>query len=107
MAKPIQKPKVTEQKRAEIVQVTPEDYPRLSAFLLEHHEFSNVKDYWINRFRLWWDQNPSFQSEHMPRGWLLEDQGAIKGFFGVIPRSFQYQKRTCITYNTTTWGCVA
>ena len=53
--------------------------------------FPNIKQKtWLEKFEYWWTTNPAY-SDHIPRGWLLEQNGAIVGFLGNIPVNIMVQ----------------
>lgn len=70
----------------EICAVHENDYEKLSFFLASHDKNRN-SEFWIDRFKIWWDSNPAFSSKS-ERGWILRDAGQIVGFLGNIPTRF-------------------
>ena len=59
-------------------------------------------DVWRRRMEGWWDANPWFTSG-ATRGWTVRSEGAIVGFFGVVPLGFQLAGRERVVYGSTTW----
>jgi hypothetical protein len=78
------------------------DYSDLALFLSEEFVEGLSQDYWMSRFRFWWDNNPAF-SEDMEKGRLLLVDEKIVGFLGIIPTlmlCFEAEKKV---FNLTTW----
>lgn len=60
-------------------------------------------NYWLDRFRTWWDLNPAF-SPDIPRGFFLRDElGHIVGFIGNIPLFLQVRHRPQTIVVSTSW----
>ena len=78
------------------------DYPRLAHFAATFDDETRDEKFWFQRFGLWWDENPSFR-EGVPRGWILWDEGEIKGFLGNVPNEFLLNGKTVTALSTTTW----
>jgi len=92
---------------ARVAVVRPEDYERLATFMAA---FPGVKPCtaarWRSRMAAWWDRNPAFQ-ESFPRGWVVDDDGTIAGFFGSIPLKMQLGGTEATVFCTTTWRVAA
>jgi hypothetical protein len=80
----------------------PQQYDSLADYLASFPEETRQMDFWLERFRLWWEVNPAF-SQEMERGWILMDQAKVVGFLGIFPSYFQLQGRETIVFNSTTW----
>lgn len=77
-------------------------YPELASYL----QVSWVQGdtvYWVDRFRTWWELNPTF-SPNMPRGFILRDgAGQIVGFIGNIPFLIQIRHKPQTVIISTSW----
>jgi len=82
--------------------VTSSDYADLSAFLADFQDETRDRQYWLDRFNLWWDANPAF-SGGMDRGWVIKKDGKILGFFGTIPSRFRLLGNEITISNATSW----
>lgn len=82
--------------------VTLSDYIDLALFLANFENEKRNQEFWLNRFHLWWDDNPSFSNGFL-RGWLLRDNGKIVGFIGCIPSAFLLDGQERILHSCTTW----
>jgi len=71
-------------------------------FLSNFENERQNKDSWCRKLSSWWEENP-FYEEEIPRGWLLEANGAVVGFLGVIVTDYLYQGRIYKALNATTW----
>jgi hypothetical protein len=81
------------------------DYTALARFLTEYPHETQTSEYWLARFRHWWDANPAFGPD-TPRGWLLRDEeagGDIVGFLGNVPSRFMTEAGEITAYSATTW----
>lgn len=87
---------------SKIFPLTKDDYNDLSLFLAGFKNGSKHKEYWLNRFKLWWDNNPAF-TNHSERGWIIKEKGEIVGYYGVIPSKFQFLGEGITALNATTW----
>lgn len=87
---------------AELLVVTPLDYPELASFLAGFYPESESQSFWLNNFHFWWEDNPAFSND-LERGWLLREEGRIVGFLGSIPTCFQLGGQTMTVFNSTTW----
>jgi hypothetical protein len=82
--------------------------------LLSENEYDTLAQYlaswpnersagtWRGRFAVWWDRNPFFASGGA-RGWMLMNEGQIRGFFGVVPVGFQVMGQETTAFASTTW----
>ncbi len=86
---------------AELAATKKEDYPSLADYLGAFNT-DGEREFWLSRFRLWWDANPAFTPES-PRGWLLKDNGRIKGFLGDIPSRMKVNGEPRTVHSVTTW----
>ena len=86
----------------EILTVTSTEIEELSSFLAHFEDETRDELYWMNRFNLWWENNPAFE-ENIERGWILRDGGKIAGFLGNIPTRFQLLGEEETVFNSTTW----
>ena len=80
--------------------VADQDIHRISQFLSA--EMGSSTDTWQSIMRHWWHDNPAFEAP-MVMGWIIVDEGNIVGFLGNIPTRFQFNGRTIVTQNPTTW----
>ncbi len=85
-----------------LVDITEKDYAPLARFLANFGESAETEALWLDRFRFWWDDNPA-ATEGVARGWILEDDSRIEGFFGIIPTRFQLLGKHTTAHNATTW----
>jgi hypothetical protein len=85
----------------DIAVVEPRDYQELAQF---NAAFDGLRDsdYWLSRFRLWWDANPAF-APGLPRGYLARDSKGIVGFLGSVPGLFRADGQDQLTFNATTY----
>jgi hypothetical protein len=82
--------------------VRPDQYQELADFNARFEDETRPVEFWLGRFRLWWDDNPAWEAT-AARGWTLMADGRIVGFVGVIPALFQtngVETRACFS---TTW----
>lgn len=79
-----------------------EDYLRSADFLLSFRAQHREREYWLERFSFWWENNPFFK-DSMVRGWLLVAEGKVVGFLGSIPLSYQWNHEPCQAMTPTTW----
>ena len=56
----------------------------------------------MNRFELWWDDNPAFQANY-PRGWYIEENDIIVGFMGIIPTKMVVNNVVETVFSATSW----
>jgi hypothetical protein len=82
--------------------VEPGDYASIAQFLVRFRQRERSPEFWLRRMRHWWDQNPDW-SRAMPRGWVIDHEGATVGFIGVIPRAVDTSAGAAVSSNTTTW----
>ena len=87
-----------------IYSVKKKHYDKLANFLSNFENATKKKDLdcWYGRFALWWDNNPAF-SEDLLRGFILDCDGRIEGFYGFIPSFFQLSGKQIRVFNGTTW----
>lgn len=57
---------------------------------------------WLERFENWWTLNPAF-TPGFPRGWVLEEDGALVGFIGNVPVRFTIHGETGIAAASASW----
>jgi hypothetical protein len=57
---------------------------------------------WLQRFENWWTSNPAF-TPGFPRGWVLEEDGALAGFIGNVPVRFTIRGETGIAAASASW----
>jgi hypothetical protein len=90
--------------KSEIIvkQIDPSYFPRAAIFLekMTNNEFP--KELWIDRFHLWWEDNPVFYAEK-PSGWILTDGENIVGFFAVIPVHYHFKGEEIPGHSATSW----
>lgn len=82
--------------------VRADQYQALADFNAHFEDETRPVEFWLGRFRLWWDDNPAWDA-NATRGWTLVADGRIVGFVGVIPALFQtngVETRACFS---TTW----
>jgi hypothetical protein len=82
--------------------VTCDDYARLARFFAGFGDETRGEQFWLRRFRLWWDHNPAFR-EGVPRGWILWEGNQIKGCLGNLPNEFQLNGKSVTAVTATTW----
>jgi len=87
---------------AEVFAVAEDDYADLAAFLADFEDSSETADFWQNKFRFWWDDNPAC-TVNAPRGWALRQGDTIGGFIGNVPTKFRLNGKEVPAYNSTTW----
>jgi hypothetical protein len=86
---------------AEIAPADPADHEALADFLAAFPGLECRREFWQSRLRLWWQDNPAFPGS--PAGWLLRQDGAIKGFLGNLPSLFQLNGHPQTVYSITSW----
>jgi len=64
------------------------------------------RDAVLHHWGRFWIDNPAFDLDrpNPARGWLLEDEGRMVGFFGNIPLLYYYGDRPVIVANASQWG---
>lgn len=77
-----------------------QDYAKLAVFLEKQNKKLNA-DFWLQRFKLWWEQNPAFVEGNTVRGWTILDEDKIVGFMGNIPTKFQLSGKEVFAFNGT------
>ncbi len=86
----------------EISAVSVYDYEGVAAFLSNFPNLPADREYWITRFRFWWDDNPAY-SQNLDKGWIIRDGSRIAGFVGVVPMIFMLSGKEATVFNSTTW----
>jgi hypothetical protein len=85
-----------------ICNVKKDDYHGISSLLTQH--YGKLPEFWKNRFKVWWDENPAFFSfSDQVRGWALKKGDDIVGFLGNIPTKFQFCGEIVEACNGTSW----
>ncbi|MEO5347801.1 MAG: hypothetical protein H7834_15690 [Magnetococcus sp. YQC-9] len=70
--------------------------------LLEKFRQPRPKEFWLERFRFWWERNPAYR-EGMTRGWFVRDpNGTMIAFYAAIPLSFQIHGQKRLTWTGST-----
>ena len=87
---------------AELLTVLPAHYEKLAGYLASFPDEKRDAKFWMDRFRLWWEQNPVFD-EKVVRGWIVMENREIAGFLGNFPSRFQLFGKNITVYNATTW----
>ena len=83
--------------------VVPDDYAALARFLASFPDDANGEEFWSDRFRLWWEDNPAF-AEGIPRGWMLKDaDGRPIGFLANVARLFRSDRTDRRVFCAATW----
>ncbi len=85
----------------EIAPVAPADEEALADFLATFPGLECRLEFWLSRFRLWWQGNPACAGS--PAGWILRRDGAIQGFLGNLPSLFQLGGGPKTVYSITSW----
>jgi hypothetical protein len=85
----------------EIAPVAPEDQKALADFLATFPGLECRREFWLSRFRLWWQDNPAFTGS--AAGWTLRQGGAIKGFLGNLPSLLQLHGSPKTVCSVTSW----
>lgn len=79
-------------------------YYSLACFLEEQVHGSFSKEAWLDRFRIFWDENEAFKNNNFARGWLLlTEKQEIKGFFGNLPVYYTIRGERQTFCAGTTW----
>ncbi len=87
----------------EVLEINETNYSELATFLATFPNDGNSELFWQNRFRLWWENNPSFAAGSV-RGWVLRGHDEqIKGFLGNVPRQFRVAGSDHRSSSSTTW----
>jgi hypothetical protein len=77
-------------------------YQDLAEFNAGFEDETRPLEFWLGRFRLWWDDNPAWEADGA-RGWTLVSGGRIVGFVGVVPALFQMNAVETRAGISTTW----
>jgi len=85
-----------------IRQITNIDYPNVALFLEKSTNGLITSNNWIERFNLWWENNPSHKSCEL-FGWIIEDNDTICGFIGTIPYIFILNNKSTKGISLTSW----
>jgi len=87
---------------SKLIQVQPEHYDELARFMGDFPGDKRGRDFWRARLDFWWEHNPAMDLDQ-PRGWVLADNGTIKGFAGNIPTRMLIAGQPTIVMNATGW----
>ncbi len=80
-----------------------EDYEAAAIFLAEETKGVFLRNFWLDRFELWWENNPSMGG-NLHLAWILcDEEGEIGGFLGCIPVKYFIQGQERIAYSLTSW----
>jgi len=82
--------------------VTSDDHAKLVRFVAEFPDEVRSEQFWLKRFRFWWDENPAYH-EGVPRGWVLWERNEIKGYLGNVPTEFRLNGKPVTALCPTTW----
>lgn len=80
--------------KTEIIQQA--DYQELASFLAFH--WDREPEFWLERFQFLWDKNPAFPQDPI-RGFVLKQEGVIKGFIGKFPVKIMLNGQEAISSN--------
>ncbi|MBI5623768.1 MAG: hypothetical protein HY924_08325 [Elusimicrobia bacterium] len=86
----------------DVAAVVPSDYAALAGFLAGFPGLGAPAEFWLGRFRLWWDENPAFRPE-AARGWMLRRRGALCGFLSNAPGLMWAQGKPLRVFSVSTW----
>lgn len=89
-------------KKADLQAVKSSDYPSLAQYLASFPDETRSKEFWLDRFRIWWDENPAFE-ERLERGWILKDEDTVVGFLCHLPLLFQVRGKPQVTFAGSTF----
>lgn len=82
--------------------VAEDDFVKLAEFLSEGFK-EKTPEIWKNRFRMWWENNPVFNTA-LHRGWILEsNKSKIVGFMGNIPVKFLINGKKGLAAAASSW----
>ncbi len=84
-----------------IREVEAKDLLPLAEFLPRGFAYT-TKEFWTARFEMWWAANPAWTPQ-FPRGWVLENDGALVGFIGNIPVKFLIFGQERIAAASSSW----
>lgn len=77
-------------------------YASLADFNAHFEDETRPAEFWMDRFRLWWDDNPAWDAGAV-RGWTLITGARIVGFVGLFPSHFQLNGAETRAWISTTW----
>jgi hypothetical protein len=77
-------------------------YRSLAEFNAHFEDESRPVEFWMDRFRSWWDDNPAWDDRAV-RGWTLITGENIVGFVGLFPSYFQLNGAETRAWISTTW----
>ena len=77
-------------------------YPALADFNAHFEDETRPAEFWMDRFRSWWDDNPAWDAASV-RGWTLVTGDSIVGFVGLFPSYFQLNGTETRAWISTTW----
>lgn len=82
----------------------PGEIERVAEFLVGEKAGGLGKDEWLQKFGIFWDQNPFFDENQHARGWIIRGKrGAILGFLGNIPVRYVRKGDEEAAFWATTW----
>ncbi|MBF0108966.1 MAG: hypothetical protein HQL76_07320 [Magnetococcales bacterium] len=79
-----------------------DDSLRLARFCAAFPGELRPVEFWLRRFRFWWEDNPAFTSG-FPRGCLLDAAGNVGGLFALIPTRVQWNGEERLAANMSCW----
>jgi hypothetical protein len=85
-----------------VERITSDLYAELADFHSQFEDETRAREFWSERLRLWWDDNPAWSAD-IHRGFVLVAGGRIVGFFGLFPTRFQIKGVDTRVWNSTTW----
>jgi hypothetical protein len=78
-----------------------------AAFFLE--KMTNGKypqELWLDRFQLWWENNPSISEAQQPKAWVLKDGEEIVGFYSYISTEYSFNEQKIMGHMACSWYVV-
>lgn len=90
------------QKQLKLREVRFEDYPQVAALASKFHLQTESYPRWIHL----WTNNPAYREikDKFPMGWVLENgEGAISGYLGNVPLSYELEGKTLLAATTRAW----
>ncbi len=91
---------VHEKNRVKVLDTT--EYGRLAIFLEEQSKGLVSRDFWQERFHLWWESNPSME-KGISRGWVLYHGDEIVGYLGNIPIKYSICGKENLACSACSW----